>query len=329
MEDLPIPFLKLLPEFPEWWEFGVLAMVASCLIAGGHLIMRHWHDRNESVPVPTTLMLWVGMFAIYFSEVVLFYKASPDTHKLGILAWCLIFWAAPVTYYTYAVVTSLANSTIDRIGPYSAHIEDPSEFAAARKLALRGDVDAAVARYREYKEHREAALFEAARLLKSESRNAEAAEMFAEIARDFSSMLPVWAEATYQQAKLLEVHLGDPKEAMALMRKVLNRAPESRFSQMASADLARLQVLDEDFLKALEGDEVGAPKDPFFARTEERRKANANAAARNPEDLYPVPPAADPFYRANATEDEAPEEAEIVREHPATGKIRLRGGQGS
>ncbi len=325
MENPPVSFLKLLPEFPAWWEFGVLVLVVSCLVGGGHLTMRHWHDRNESVPVPVTLMLWVGMFVIYFSEVVLFYRASPDTHKLGILAWCLIFWTIPVTYFTYAIVTSLANSTIDRIGPYSARIEDPSEFASARKLALRGDVDAAVARYRDYRDNREAALFEAARLLKSESRYEEAAGMFAEIARDFNMTLPVWAEATYQEAKVLEVHLGRPKEAMALMRKVLNRAPESRFSQMASADLARLQVLDEDFLQALEGGEVVAPKDPFYARTEERRKAEA--AMEEAEDAYPDPPPTDPFFRPHpAVDKDSDKDLHADSSQPAD-KIRFRGHQ--
>lgn len=319
-------FLNLLPQLPHWWEFCVLTTVVVCLVGAGHLIMRFWRDRNENVPLPATLILWVGMFAFYFAEVLLFYRLAPDTHKLGILAWCLIFWTVPVTYYTYAVVTSLANTTVDRVTSLGAAIEDPSEFAKARKLALRGDIDGAVAAYRDYKDHQEAALFEAARLLKSENRFAEAADMFQDVAQQFSTRLGVWAEATYQLAKLREVQLGEPREAMELLRRILNRAPETRFAQLAGSDLARLQVMDEDFLKALEGEgEDVAAQDPFYVKrkTEEEESAETVPAEpeKKPDYQHPIP-AADPFFRP------APgAESEDAETKPAKKRIALHRGQ--
>jgi tetratricopeptide (TPR) repeat protein len=245
------------------------------------------------VPLPLALLMWLGAFGIYFAMAAMFYETSPPAHKMTILCWCLLFWIPPVFYYSWIVVDSLGTRSVDRIGPFSAHIEDPSEFAAARKLALRGDIDGAVAMYRQYKDNQANALFEAARLLKAEERLGEAAAMYEEIAARFKDHDRIWAEANYFLAKLKEINLRDPKAAMILLRKIAKRVPEGRFGQLASSDWARLQVMHEDFL-----DEISSA---------EAQDAPPSKHVPKPP-LDAVVPERDPFFRPRDAEEPAGED---------------------
>jgi len=155
-----------------------------------------------------------------------------------------------------------------------------------------------VAAYRSYTENQAAALFEAARLLKSEDRFLEAARLLEEIAERFQGKRRIWAEATYQLAKLREVNLGELKAAMALLRAVMQRASETRFGQLAANDLARLQVLDASFLDELAGEEDVAPVDPFFSKGKARfvvPPEDVLSSSTADEDEMPVPEQ-DPFF---------------------------------
>lgn len=290
----------------------MLVFLVGILLYGGVLAKRRWARDNDSVPFPVALILWIVMVTIYLSVAATFYIYAPPEQKATILAWFFVFWILPAAYYGYTVVNSLAMRTVDHIGPFSARIDDPSEFAAARKLALRGEIDAAVAAYRGYTDNQAAALFEAARLLKSEDRFLEAARLLEEIAERFQGKRRIWAEATYQLAKLREVNMGELKAAMALLRNVMQRASETRFGQLAANDLARLQVLDASFLDELAGEEDVAPVDPFFIKGKTRfvvAPGDELPSSSADEDELPVPEQ-DPFFKRKEDAEAAEAAAE-------------------
>lgn len=356
--------------YPTLKELLILAVVIAELVGAGFLIKRRWTARNETVPLSVAVGLWIGMFLIYFSVVALLTAlradellathgppATPDelatdpsaaarasapgeTFMIGdprvqiitTLGWALLLWTIPASYFTWTIVTSLAARNVERIGPFSAKIEDPSEFAAARKLALRGDIDGAVSMYRSYRDNEVNALFEAARLLKSEDRFAETAEVLREVEERFTNRSRIWAEAAYQRARLLESHLGQPGEAQQLLRQILSRAPESRFAQLAGADLARLQIMqgvqfedDDEHFGA-----VAAPVPPKPApkgkATKGEGPATASSGRRGLEDFQPVPPQ-DPFYAAmKRRRDIAQGGAEAIEEVAVAGQAETAAG---
>lgn len=302
---------------PTPMEALILLLVVVELVALGHLLKRHWTDRNETVPFPMALTMWIGMIAAYCAVIYLFYRSVPVgsgvdpklivsgadglerfisaepvlDRRATVLVWCFLFWIFPMYYYISILRESFAASTVEHIGPMSAHIEDPSQFAAARKLALRGDVDGAVARYLSYSDNKSDAMFEAARLLKSEDRYESAVNMLDHIMREFASDKVVWAEAVYQLAKLKEVAMGQPGEAMDYLRRLLQRAPETRFGELASADLSRLQALSEGFSERADrraAASEGTGSDAKKASTPSR------PTGRTEEEI----PDADPFYLA-------------------------------
>jgi len=328
--------------YPTLKELLILSVVIAELVGAGYLIKRRWTARNETVPLSVAVGLWIGMFMIYFAVVAIitairaddllaasgmaptpddyatdtdaaaraaaqgdiFMFGDPRIQILTTLGWALVLWTIPAFYFTWTIVTSLAARNVERIGPFSAKIEDPSEFAAARKLALRGDIDGAVSMYRTYRDNEVNALFEAVRLLKSEDRFAEAAEVLREIEARFENRSRIWAEAAYQHAKLLEAHLASPEMAQALLYEILKRAPESRFAQLAGADLARLQIMhgvnwdddDEDDLTAPFPSSAKKEATPPKALKLSPQKADAPAGVS---DFVQPVPIEDPFFAAS------------------------------
>lgn len=296
-----IDWASYFPGPPRLEELFVLFLVTAALVCSGILLTRRWTRTNESVPFPVALMLWVGMFAVYLLIVSALYENADDLRRTTVISWAIIFWVVPAAYYTFTVVNSLAMRTVDHIGPFSAVIEDPSEFAAARKLALRGDIDGAVSMYRNYPDNQVNALFEAARLLKSEDRYAEAATILQEIRERFRLQIRAWAEATYQLAKIEEGNLHDHPKTLMLLQELLYRAPESRFAHLAAADIARLQMAGTEIEAAGSPKSAEEPADPFYVRNDIRTHFVPEIPLRTEEeesgedDDHPIPPA-DPFF---------------------------------
>ena len=300
--------------YPSGLELTILVLMVIELLALGYLVRRYWDRNGEVMPPTVALALWVIMVGTFGAVIAVFAMANPlpeptadfldkYTHdrpvdpRIRLLLWGFFFWLIPMGYYISLLRESFGSYGADHLGPMSGAIEDPSEFADARRLALRGEIDRAIEKYRSYEHNRADALFEAARLLKSEDRFKEAAGMFEEIMANSPGNRRVWAEACYQLAKMKEVAFSDPGGAQALLRELLQRAPESRYGELASKDLARLQVLDDDFMN---DDEPIAPvampkQDPFFSPTDVRVTSAAEKAALrvSDEDAAPI---VDPFF---------------------------------
>jgi tetratricopeptide (TPR) repeat protein len=233
-----------------------------------------------------------------------FYDTTPDARKFPVLMWTLLILAVPVAYYAYGFVDSFAVRSIDKISPFSAHIEEPSEFAQARRMALRGDIDGAVQRYRQYHDDQAVALFEAARLLKSVDRFVEASALLEEVKQRFPDDKAAWAEATYQLARIHESNLFERGSALNLLKEVANKAPNTRWGRLAAKDISRLSALEGIVavnLPAVAARGAQLPQDPFFKREDARTRFEAvagnHAPAARPGEAMPPEPPADPFYQ--------------------------------
>ncbi|MFP4502806.1 MAG: tetratricopeptide repeat protein [Candidatus Hydrogenedentota bacterium] len=283
--------------YPRFWEFVDLVAVAATLCLVNYLIRERWKRRQNAVPTLFAAGLWLFACAVCLSTALAFYDTTPDARKFPILMWSLLILAVPVAYYGYGVVDSFAVRSIDKISPFNARIEEPSEFAAARRMALRGDINGAVARYRQYHDNQAIALFEAARLLKSVDRYAEAVVLLEEAKQRFSHDHDVWAEATYQLAKIHESNLHERDAAADLLREVATHAADTRYGQLAAADIARLSALEGSAPVPASNGGQPLPPDPFFVREDARTRFDREQkrAARKAD--QPVP-ASDPFYKS-------------------------------
>ena len=316
------PWLQFATELPTLLEFLALVGAVACIIYVGHLIKAIWDRENETVPIPVAVVMNVAMLFTYAFIVRTFYSHTTDDHRISILVWCLIFLVPPAFYYGRILVVSCANRAIDQISPFNMRIEEPSEFAEARKLALRGDVDGAVKRYRAYLDNTDVALFEAARLLKSQDRLA----LFLEISERFFGKKLVWAEATFHLAKLRESHLHQAKDAMGLLEIILDRASDTRYGQLAQTELTRMQtlyVIDPNESVDYTDPEV-VEEDPFYAEGHVyatpvvRYSAPEDNGRHRSAEFHDTPaPPVDPFYAAALQRVKDDEEAEAKAAKPA------------
>ncbi len=327
MVDELIPWRKLLTELPSLVELLALLGLSGCLIFAGHLIKSIWDRNNETVPIPVALIMNVAMLAAYFAVVRTLYAHTNVDNRFSILVWCLIFLAPTLLYFGLILATSVSNRAIDQISPFNMRIEEPSEFAEARKLALRGDVDGAVKRYRAYLDNTDVALFEAARLLKSEDRYAEAAALFLEISERYFGKKLVWAEATFHLAKLRESHLHQAKDAMNLLGQILERAADTRFGQLAQTEMTRMQTLYTiDPNESVNYSEPDDGEDPFYAEGHVRivpvsATSPEDNGRRHTADMNDLPaPAVDPFFAAAMKRAKEDDEAEALAAKPAPKK---------
>lgn len=320
--------------YPHAWELFVMLGVTGLVVFAGYIVQRRVAGPGLPLPFPLALVMFLAMFAVFLGLIVVFVTASPVQTRMDfeagikdsfdlvgahqpadrrilLIIYCFTFYLWPMGYYISLLRNSYATRIVDRIGPLSARIEDPSEFASARKLALRGDVDGAVAMYRSYRENTSEALFEAARLLRAEDRFAEAAGIFGEIADRFHERRNAWAEASYQLGKINEQNLADTERALGFYRAILDRTPESRFASQAAADIARLQTADAELDDSpavavlVTTPPQGAARDPFFGRkgrsqavgAAQKHAAETNGAATE-HDGDVRPPETDPFFEA-------------------------------
>lgn len=318
--------------YPHAWELLVMLGVTGSVVLAGYIVQRRLAGPGLPLPFPLALVMFLGMFAVFLGMLVVFMAATPvqtrmefeagvqdsfelvgaqpaPDRRILLIVYCFFFYLWPMGYYISLLRNSYATRIVDRIGPLSARIEDPSEFASARKLALRGDIDGAVAMYRTYRDNTCDALFEAARLLRAEDRFAEAASIFSEITERFHERRNNWAEATHQLGKIYEQNLNDVERALGYYRAILDRTPESRFASQAAADIARLQRPDDDLPDTPEVSVLvstppqGAARDPFYGRKarsgstpESQTVAESNGASDHDGDVRP--PAMDPFFEA-------------------------------
>lgn len=321
--------------YPSGIEFGILLLVMLQLLIAGYLFKAVLVDKYQLVPIKwATVMLLVAVGVLVIQTSLIKQAAEPE-RTLAVLWWCFFFSLLPMAYYIKTFVDALSDQTTHRIDQMGTKIEEFSEFAAARKMAQKGDINGAISLYRGYRENRPGALLEAARLLRTEERYAEAVAMFQEISERYPSNKPVWAEATYNLAKIMETNLNQPIGAMQYLVQIKRKVSDTKFAQNADSDLSRLQVMTGK--KASEVEVISESKsaeNPDMAQIQfpEEMYNRENAAQdlldapipdRDPfmtRDIYTIRGAKPEVKREEKTHKAIAKKAAITRKRPSSSK---------
>ena len=252
---------------PAWWKFLLLLAVVVELMAAGFFLKRKWLQAHDVLPLPGALSMWFAMSALYMLVASALYWSSGRAERGPILFWLFVFFVPLSIQYARNIAHSLSGFFVQRLSPMGAHIPEAPSVGMARRSLLQGNIEEALQLFMEALGARQNALAEAARLLKSEERYEDAVPLYMELIERYREDRLIWSEAVYNLGKLFETHLNAPRQAAILYRQLIDEAPDSRFCHLAGADLARLQVMDEDFVKTLqEDDDYIADQDPFHAR---------------------------------------------------------------
>lgn len=185
------------------------------------------------------------------------------------------FWTIPVAYYSYVFLSSFATQNVDRLTWLGVATPYAEEFPEARELAVMGDVEGAVGRYRSYYRRKNHAVFAAAQLLEADGQYERAAETFRDVVDLSAEDTLMWSKAMYRLAKLSEKHSDDTQGTLALLQEITARVPDSEHGQLASSLMKRLRPSGETVLDDLDAAYGG--KD-LGLEVDERRVVNL----RNP-----------------------------------------------
>ena len=253
--------------FPVWSTFGILVVVVVELIVAGILLKRKWLEKHETLPIPAALAMLMLMMSLYVLVGSLLYFSSKAQQRPQVLFWLFILYIPLGIQYSLNVVNAIVWYMTQRVSPIGDEIPETPVATLAQKQIMAGKIDDAIATFTNFYERRAPALAEVARLLKTEGKFEQAREIFEELVEKHANDRVVWPEAVYTLAKIYETQMGKGQEAIKLYKRLLDDAPESRFTHLAGADMARLMVMDASFVKALNNDdnEPDIPEDPFFA----------------------------------------------------------------
>jgi len=229
--------------YPHLEEFISLTCFVLFLLLIGKVIKYILLQRKELSKFPLIFFVWIMVITLYVLFSGYLYLNAEPSHRLIVLGWSLLFWFIPMFYYSFFFVNVVTSQIVEQISPIGDKIEDPSPFANARKLALMGDIDGAIALYRSYKNNQVEALFEIFRLLKSKERHEEAFQTLQEIIENYEDRTSAWIEAKYYQAKIKSAIFKKYNEAIQLYKQILRKRPKTPFHTIASAEIARLQAI--------------------------------------------------------------------------------------
>jgi len=245
----------------------------------------------------------------------LLYFSSVPQQRPQILFWLFVLYIPMGIQYALNVVNAIVWRTTRRISPIGDEIPTSPVLTQAHKLVMAGRIDEAVALYTNFYERRTPALAEVARLLKAEGRLDEAMAIYVDLVENHASDRVAWPEAVYTLGKIYETHVGKAQEAIKLYKCLLDEAPESRFTHLAGADMARLMIMDASFIKTLhEDDNHFISEDPFHAQRrnfllqqiqQRERMAKANEEQRKIEEDALEEPAEDAGVSSTSEEDRA------------------------
>ncbi len=178
---------------------------------------------------------------------------KPAPRTLMLMLYAAALWFIPAIYYARQLVLAFSTRTIQSIAAIEqTEDEIGNPFKQARDLALHGDIDGAIARYRTYTERTKEARFEAAQLLEAEGRYRDALDFYIEIGDRHRDDIRAWAEAMFRRAKLLDSVFGDGDGARMLYERILDRASYTEFATLASTQLSRTHTTQDKLLDKLD-----------------------------------------------------------------------------
>ena len=287
--------------FPVWSTFLILLVVVVELIVAGIFLKRKWLEKHAALPLPAALAMLFLMMSLYVLVGSALYFSNLPEQRPQILFWLFMLYIPLGIQYSLNVVNSLSWQLTRRVSPVGDEICETPVQALAQKQVMAGKIEDAVSTFTNFYERRAPALAEVARLLKTEGKYEEATKIYVDLVENHGSDLVVWPEAVYTLGKIYETQMGKAKDAIKLYKRLLDEAPDSRFTHFAGADMARLLVMDASFIKTLnEDDETPAAEDPFHAsrrnflmqRIEQRERMDKAKAAEQQKDAEEMDDAA-------------------------------------
>ena len=272
---------KILAYYPNLAEFTLLLLSSYGLFAASWWLFQKVASARATIPIWTASLIaflafttflgvtvtlwqtadeqWVAAMAVYEVEheaaivagELLPQKPAPRTLMLMLYAAAL--WLIPAIYYSRQLAHAFSTRAVQSI----AAIEQTEDvagipFKQARDLALNGDIDGAIARYRGYTERAKEARFEAAQLLETEGRYRDALDFYIEIGDRHRDDVRAWAEAMFRRAKLIESIFDDHDGARMLYERILDRASQTTFATLASTQLSRVPTSQDKLLDKLD-----------------------------------------------------------------------------
>lgn len=169
-----------------------------------------------------------------------------------VLMFAIGFWTIPVAYYSHVFLTCLGARTVDRLTWLGVSTGGSDEFAEARELAVLGDIEGAVDKYRSYNRRRPYALFAASLLLEADGQYERAAKNLQEAIAECNHDPALWPKATFRLAKIYEKNIEDIAAATALLQSIVSEIPDSDHGEMARTALAKLRPGGDSLLEQLD-----------------------------------------------------------------------------
>jgi tetratricopeptide (TPR) repeat protein len=267
--------------YPEPAEFLLLLFASFGLLGGAAWLFSRVTEARASLPVwiallvsgvafvsflGVTVMLWQDAHGEWTAATAEYEAAravaiesgaampeKPAARTLTLMLYAAAFWFVPATYYARQLSYAFSTRTVESIAALEQTENDSNmPFRHARILAMNGNIDGAIARYRAYTDGGREAKFEAAQLLESEGRFREALDFYIEIGDRYRKDARTWGEAMFRRARMLDTVYDDMDGARNLYERILDRAPETEFATLASTQLARLRPEPSTLLKKLD-----------------------------------------------------------------------------
>lgn len=223
-------------------EFLVLVGVAVALAAAGYALFRWWYERDKVPPLWAIGIVAILALALYLVAAIPIWVRADTYRKLTVILYSVVIWAIPGAYFSYSFLSAMALRSVRRITWLNTSLPGVDDFLQARELASQGDIDGAVAMYKNYPEKQAHALFAAAHLLEMNGRFREAAETFQKCAEISGGQIRPWSEAVFRWAKLCEVNLDRVDQGIELYEQLVERAPSTELGRLASTKLVRLRT---------------------------------------------------------------------------------------
>lgn len=224
-----------------WHDFALLLAIDLILFALVRGIA--WIDwGNGHGDVPFWFALPTAVFIIAAHLVATLMVAGPgvlgDRAALHVVA-SVICGLLPVIGALWLLCTSWISDHAHDMHGWNVMITPTnlgSDWSRARSMKRRRDVVGALRQYRRYFNDNPVCprpLFEAELMLETERCYEDALDLLREILRRFGHNDVHWVEAVYRLSHVLEIHYRDYETSHYLLRKIIERCPDSDYAAFA------------------------------------------------------------------------------------------------
>jgi len=240
---VPLIEHREIPAQVAWWYVAQI-MIGLAILFAVKWAVNYYFKGEPPVSLSVILtLLAVGSVVWFFAVFMQLLSAiwGPVTQPMApILTFAVCFW--PIRAYLSMVSAGLAKRSAHFVylEPEQAPAFDDSQYVPPNVFKVTEDINDRVREYRSIFASQPSfprPLFEAAQLLETHDYFDEAAEVYREIIQIFYREAHVWAEANFRLASLHENHLFNSQGAVDILKRIIDRAPETEYGKLARARL--------------------------------------------------------------------------------------------